>query len=405
MTRGLEGIKIVEIAQHIAAPAASGILADFGAQVIHVEHPVHGDGNRGYFAMNMGRSPVGPFHYVWEMINRNKRGMAVDIRSEDGQEIIHRLVAQSDVFLSNLRPYELEKYHFTYACLSQLNPRLVCANLNGLGQRGPERDAPGYDGPSYWARAGAPAMMSQSVREPPASPPGFGDHAVAQCFAGAIALALLVRERTGIGQEVDVSLFNSGIYAQAMDTQAALTTGRNPTESRRTERTNPLGNFYRTRDDRWILIGIPQAVRYWPTFCRAIEREDLEHDPRFDSMETRAAHCAALIAILDDVFAAKTLDEWTQRLRPFDLAAWAPVQTPLEVTQDAQAIANEYFADFDHPTHGKIKLVASPIKLRKTPATIRTPAPEFGQHTEEILLEAGYNWADIVALKDAQVIA
>lgn len=399
MTLALEGIKIVEVAQLAAVPMAGRLLADLGADVIHVEHPVKGDVLRVILA-GQGVNVAGS-NYVWENYNRNKRSVTVDISQEGGKEIIYRLVGKADVFLSNMRPFELEKFGLNYDSLSQLNPKLIYASLTGLGKRGSERNEPGYDQTGYWARSGVAHMII-----PPGTPPdcrvgAFGDNIAGMFLAFGIMTALFARDRTGIGQEVDVSLFQTGVTQLSWDIAEALVTRRDRPRVARKDQPNALMNAYQTRDRRWLLLVILQPDRYWSALCRAIEREDLEHDPRFDSFQPRLENHTALFSILEEVFLTKTLDEWKTCLAgiPF-----APVQNLSEIIADPQARANDFFLPFDHPTYGRIEVVANPIHLSKTPPTVRTPAPEFSQHTEEVLLDYGYAWKDIERFKQQHII-
>jgi len=222
-------------------------------------------------------------------------------------------------------------------------------------------------------------------------------------LAYGVAIALFVRERTGIGQEVDVSLFQTGVFALSYDISGALVTGQDRQPIEREEVTNPLTVPYLTKDGRWLRLGMPQADLYWSKFCRALGREDLEHDPRFESFEPRIENHLVLFKIMEEVFLSKTLDEWRVRLTGEGIS-WGPVQNLPEVVADPQARANDFFVPLDHPTYGRMEVVANPVKLSKTPATVRMPAPEFGQHTEEILLEHGYTWEDIGRFKQSGVI-
>ncbi len=228
----------------------------------------------------------------------------------------------------------------------------------------------------------------------------------ALALAYGIMMALFVRERTGMGQEIDLSLFHMGVYVNSFDISATLTTGRDYEEWRlksREDAPNALVNAYQTKDGRWLGIVLLQPDRYWSKFCQAIKREDLEHDPRVESFESRKQNHAELFHILEEVFLTKTLDEWKSRLSEAGLP-FAPMQNLREVVSDPQARANNFFVPVDHPTYGKIEVIANPVNLSDTPATVRTPAPELGQHTEEILLELGYDWNDITELKNSQVI-
>lgn len=407
MTLALEGIKVVDVSQVAAVPMAARHLADFGAEVIHVENPAGGDFWRNFQA-GQGTGAAGvpsEINYNWENFNRNKKSVTVDLSQEKGQEIIYKLVDKADIFVTNMRPFELEKFKVEYDTLSRLNPRIIYGSLTGFGKKGPERDAPAYDATAYWCRAGIPYMLTPFETSGPGFRPAFGDNVAALALAFGIMTALFVRQRTGVGQEVDLTLFHTGIYQIGFDIAGALVTGQDFEEWRQRSRDdapNALALPYQTKDGRRISLVVLQPDRYWSMFCQAIAREDLEHDPKFESFEPRRENATALIHILDEVFLTRTLDEWKPRLSgiPF-----APVQNLLEVINDPQARANDFFVSFDHPTYGRIEVIANPVKLSKTPATVRMPAPELGQHTEEVLLEYGYTWENIAQLKEEGVIA
>jgi crotonobetainyl-CoA:carnitine CoA-transferase CaiB-like acyl-CoA transferase len=400
MALALEGIRVVEVAQLAAVPMAGRLLADLGADVIHVEHPVTGDILR-FILAGQGVNTAGP-NYIWENYSRNKRSVTVDVSQEGGKGIIHRLVEKTDVFLTNIRPFELEKFGLDYHSLSRLNPRLIHASLTGFGKKGYERNEPGYDQTGYWARSGVAHMVI-----PPDTPPdcrvgALGDNVAGISLAFGILTALFVRERTGIGQEVDLSLFEIGVTQMSWHIVEALVTKQERPSVGRKDMPNALMNAYQTRDLRWLMLVILQPDRYWSALCRAIGLEELEHDPRFDSFQPRLENHAALFGILEEIFLTKTLDEWKVCLAgiPF-----APVQNLLEVIADPQARANDFFLPFDHPTYGRMEVVGNPLHLSKTPPTVRTPAPELGQHTEEVLLEHGYGWKDIERFKEQRIIA
>ena len=407
MTNALDGIKVVEVAQVAAVPMACRHLADFGAEVIHVEHPIKGDSWRVH-QTGMGQGTQGiwsDINYNWENTNRNKKSLTLDLSNESAQEILYRLVETADVFMTNLRMYERKKFNVEYDTLAKLNPRLIYGSLTGYGKKGPDVDTPAYDITAYWARA-AVLHMTRSVLGgmPNGTRPAIGDTISALGLALGVMMALYARERTGVGQEVDLSLFQTGIYQISFDIAGALVTGKDYDEWRRhsyEEDPNALASPYKTKDGRWLLIIIVQPDNWWTKFCRAIEREDLEHDPRFESFEPRIENHLALHHILEEVFLSKTLDEWKIKLAglPF-----APAQNLVEVINDPQARANDFFIPIEHPTYGHMEVVANPIKLSKTPATIRMPAPEFSQHTEQILLDHGYTWEDITQFKEQGAI-
>jgi len=408
MPLALKGVKVLDLSQVAAVPMAARHLADFGADVIHIEHPLRGDAWRVYQA-GIRKGTAGPpshINYNWEIYNRNKRSMTLDLSKERSQEVIHKLVETADVFLTNARPYELEKFDLTYDTLSHLNRKLIYGSLTGYGKKGAEKNAPGYDQTAYWYRAGTPYLLSWPGTSPPIFRSALGDHVAAMALAYGVMVALFVREKTGIGQEIDLSLFHMGIYVNSFDISGALVTGRDYKDWRpnsREDAPNALVNVYQTKDERWLTIVLLQPDRYWSRFCQAIERGDLEHDPRFESFEPRKQNHVALFHILEEVFLNKTLAEWKSRFSEAGLP-FAPMQNLLEVISDPQARANDIFVPFDHPSYGRIEVIANPVNISKTPATVRMPAPELGQHTEEILLELGYDWATIDALKNDEVI-
>lgn len=394
----LEGIKVVEVAQWVAAPGAGALLADWGADVVHIEHPVRGDAMRGLTSVD-GMS----IDWLFELDNRNKRSVTLDISKKEGQSVLHRLLERSDVFITSLRPSELERYDLGYSVLNKLNPRLIYASLTGYGRKGSDREKRGYDVTAFWARSGFMA----SVREPD-SPPvfprgGLGDHTTSIALACGISTALFARERTGIGQEVDVSLYNTGVWVLSIDVSSALATGEYPPLRKRSE-TPAMTNAYRTKDDRWIYFSHLQQDLYWSAFCKALELGHIENDKRFSNLQSRIAYNNELFPIIEEAMAKRTMDEWKPILDRYELI-WAPAQDASDVAEDEQAWANDFFAIVEHPTRGQAKLVVNPIKLSKMPSSIRTTAPELGQHTEEVLLENGYSLTDIVRLKDQGVIA
>jgi len=314
------------------------------------------------------------------------------------------LLEKADVFLTNFRERELEKFGLKYEILSQLNPGIIYANLSGYGRKGPDRDAPGFESTGYFARSGMNHVLLLSGRHLAQTPIGLGDYVTGLSLAYGIITALFYRERHGIGQEVDASLFQTGVFAVSYDISGALVTGQDRRPVERKEIANALVNYYETKDGRWLRLCVEQPDLYWSRVCKAIGRQDLEYDPRFDSFVPRLQNGAALFDLLEEIFRGKTLNEWKVHLDEANLP-WSPVQSLPEVIADPQARANDFFVPLDHPTYGRMEVVANPVKLGKTPASIRMPAPEFGQHTEEILLENGYTWQDIAEFKQQGVIA
>ena len=404
MPTGLEGIKVIEVGGAAAMQLAGMLMAGWGADVIHVEPPGRGDMMRTLLKEGAGGwMKPNEVNYLWEHMDRNKRGIALNIAAPDGQSILHKLIAGADVFLNNLRPYELEKFNLTYQTLEKVNPKIIFANLTGYGRKGPEKDAGGYDSVAYWARSGVMDLMHEADVPPNISRPGYGDSITSLCLLAGIMSALLIRERTGIGQEVDVSLFNTATYALGFDISHCLITGEDALRPQRKTLGNPIRNVYPTKDGRWVMLGMTNAQHYWPSFCRAIERTDLEQDPRFATLESRARNSAELVTIIEGIFRTKTYAKWIEILLANRLV-WSPVKTPLEVTRDEQAAANEFFVEWDHPKYGRIKVLNSPVKLSKTPAQIRMRAPDPGEHTDQIMKALGYSEMEIAEMKKAGTI-
>ena len=391
----LQGIKVVEMGLWVAGPATSAVLGDWGADVIKIENPDGGDPVRGLMALGIAlQLPVNP---AFELDNRNKRSVAVNVRVPEGQAVVRRLLREADVFVTNLRAAALKRAGLAYEDVRPDNPRLIYAALSGYGTRGPEKDRAAFDYAAFWARSGAMASLGEPEGPPPSQRPAMGDHPAGLALAGGVAAALYHRERTGAGQQIHLSLFHTGLWMMATDIQTCLITGIAPAPSGRAV-PNALWNHYQTKDDKWFHLVMLQADRYWPRFCEAIERPDLTADPHYADIMTRAQHSLELIALLDGIFATKRLAEWGERFDRYDLV-WGPVQPISEVVYDPQARAVDAFAKVPHRSGETIEIVRSPVEFSATPADIRHGAPELGEHTEEVLLEYGYTWEEIGALK------
>ena len=404
MVKGLEGIKVIEVGGAFAMPLAGMLMGSWGAEVIHVEPPGRGDLQRHLLSAGMaGWARPHEVNYIWEHVDRNKKSLTINLKAPEGQEIIHRLAADADVFLNNLRPYEMDKFNLGYEKISSANPKIVYANLTGYGQRGPEKNTGGYDSVAFWARSGVMDLMHEPDSAPNISRPAYGDSITSQSLLAGVMAALFIRERTGEGQEVEVSLYNSAIFALGTDLSGCLISGEDSVRPTRKSMSNPIRNIYPTSDNRWIMLGMTTSQPYWPNFCKAIERSELIDDPKFSTPEARADNAGELVDIIEGVFRTKTYAQWKELLS-LNKLIWAPLQTPLEVTQDEQAIANDYFCEWDHPEYGSIKLLNNPIKLSRTPAENVCKAPDLGEHTDQILSELGFNSEEIGELRDSGII-
>ena len=404
MMKGLEGIKVVEVGGAAAMPLAGMLMSTWGAEVVHVEPPGRGDIQREVLGQGMsGWAKPYKINYLWEHVDRNKRSIAINMGAAGGQAVLHKLITQADVLLNNLRPYELEKFKLTYEILAKLNPQLIFANLTGYGTRGPERNTGGYDSVAFWARSGVMDLMHEADSAPSISRPAYGDSTTSLCLLAGVMAALFMRERTGLGQKVEVSLFNTAVYVLGSDLSGCLVTGEDSVRPQRKTMGNPIRNLYPTKDQRWMMLGMTNAQHYWPGFCRAIERPDLEKDPKFATFDDRTKNAGELVAIIEKIFRNKTYAEWVKILQANNLV-WSPVKTPLEVSQDEQGWANDFFVEWEHPRYGKMKMINNPIKLSSAPAEYRRGAPELGEHTGEILKELGYSEAEISQMKQDGII-
>lgn len=398
----LEGVRVLDLTVLINGPLGTALLGDMGAEVIKIEDLPSGDPAR---AHRLDGLPLPhPINYLIELQSRNKKSLGLDMRQEGASEVLHRLVRQVDVFVSNLRENSLKRWRIDYDTLREFNPRLIYAIATGYGGVGPDADQPSQDYAAM-ARSGLLSVIGEPDQPPP--PLGMvaiGDHMGAAMLAYGIMLALFHRERSGEGQKLYTSLFGGQIALQAMALQSYLITGEHPKKLSRKAMPNPLRNLYRTGDGGWLCLGMGWSDRFWPTFCGAIHREELVADPRFDSAAGRAQNAADLVAILDQVFATRSREEWLNIMRERKLPS-APVNTYADLAQDPQPWENSYLTTVDHPTWGTLKEVGFPVHLTKTPGRVRTPAPELGQHTEEVLVElGGYTWEEISRLKEKKII-
>jgi crotonobetainyl-CoA:carnitine CoA-transferase CaiB-like acyl-CoA transferase len=404
MENVLDGVRVLEVAQWWFVPSAGAVLADWGAEVIKIEHPETGDPQRGL--VTSGLVPKGGFNFMWEQPNRGKKSVGIDLRSEGGRELLYRIAAQSDVFLTSFLPETRRKLRIDVNDLRAVNPRIIYARGSGQGVRGPDAERGGYDGASFWARGGIAAALTADPAGPPVSQrPAFGDGIGGMTIAGGIAAALFRRERTGEPSVLDISLLATAMWTLAPDiTMAkalAALAGRTPKLDRRTS-PNPIVNAFATRDGRWIMLIMLQSDRDWPDLCRHLGRPELIDDPRFRSAADRFEHRGECVDVLDAIFAERTLDEWKRALATTD-GVWAPVQRPIELYDDPQVQANGYLSEVELADGSPCQLVANPVQFDESPPRLRA-APECGQDTEQVLLGLGLDWDEIAAYKKAGAI-
>jgi crotonobetainyl-CoA:carnitine CoA-transferase CaiB-like acyl-CoA transferase len=398
--RPFSGVRVVELAQWVFVPVAGALLSAWGADVIHVE-PTRGDPYRGLATQGIGSERQG-VNLSMALANAGKRSLALNVQHDTGREVLHRLLESADVLLTSLRPGALTRLGLDAPSVSERYPRLVYARGHGYGIRGPDADRAGYDASAFWARGGLANVLTPPDRDYPISQRGaMGDRNGAMSLAFGVAAALLKRERTGAGSVVDVSLLATAMWTLSSDVLAALGGEAPAAASGRGPLVNPLVGAYRTKDGRHIQLVFLEADRYWGDFCRLIGRADLAADERFADIASRRANASECVAALDQEFARRTYREWVELLAGID-APWAPVQAVAELVDDPQVVANGYIADVAD-ADPSYRLPAVPVQFDERPPELRR-APEHGEHTEALLLELGYEWEAINAMKDGGVI-
>ena len=399
----LNGIRVVEWSLVQQAPVAGAMLGDMGADVIKVEPPTS-DPCRGLTPV-LGTDQLLPHgrHTLFEVCNRNKRGIALDLKNPKAREIAYQLVNKADVFLTNYRSKRAQEFGMDYDSLLRHNSRLIYAAASGFGPEGPDSDMPSFDLVGA-ARSGVmtgSGQPGQSAVVP--LPGGYVDQSGGIMLAFAIVAALLARERLGIAQRVDASLLGAQLCLQYSTVAALLLTGKPYGRRGRLDTTNPLYNWYECRDGKYILLGMLTPDQYWSRFCKILGITSLEKDPKFINMPRRAENAPELITTLDKIFITRDCREWEDILQQADLPAGG-IKNIEEVVDDPQAVANKYVIDYEHADLGKIRMPGFPLQFSKTPCSMRHPAPAFAQHNEEVLLELGYSWEEIARLRQEGII-
>lgn len=396
----MEGVKVIEVAEHTFVPAAGMILADWGADVIKIER-TSGGGDPGR-SLPMPGSSAGGFSMFFEAGNRGKRSVRLDLTQPAGRDLLYRMVESADVFITNLRADARKKLGIEPGDLMKRNPRLIYARGTGYGIRGPMANDGGFDFPSSWCRSGAGYMQTQPDGFPPSQPGSVGDLGGGATLAGAISAALFRRERTGKGAIVDNALYLVGIYLMSQSVVAAglgikRAAGPGPDQAG-----NPLVNLYRTRDGRWINLCLLNES-WWPDLCRHLGREEWIDDPRFLSNLARFENCHTLNAAIQDVFGSADYAEWLERLKSLE-GVWAPLQSPEEVAADHQALVNSFVAEVKADDGRSYKAGVSPAQFDEATIGELRAAPAYGAHTEAVLRDMGLGDAELEELRASGVV-
>ena len=399
MTAPLAGIRVVEIASFVAAPAGGALLADLGAEVVKVEVP-RGEVYRYSTPRTAGyRSDFSEAPH-FQMDNRGKRSLALDMTKAAARDALMRVIAGADVVLTNMLPQRQQKYGIDAESLRAQRPDLIFASMSGYGPVGPEANQPAFDYTAYWARTGFMHTMRDEGVPPSFLRPGVGDHAAALALVTGILSALRVRDQTGEGQVIDVNLMHIGLYIQGNDASNTLATGQSPPNHDRRRPRNPLWNHYETQDGRWLFLVMIESDRYWPELCVALELEDLLEDERFQGPVERYRNSETLTARLAARIGEQSLATWEKHLAAYTLIC-APMRTLAEAVSDPQLREAGIVQTSEHPTAGAFPAVAPPLRMSGFELRSTRAAPALGADSEQVLAEAGLTPEEIEQALDA----
>lgn len=395
----LEGIRVVELGVWVAGPATGGVLADWGADVVKIEPPA-GDPARTFQRMLGGDMPTNP---VFELDNRSKRSIVIDLGTDDGRALALELIDAADVFVSNVRADALARLGLDPDTLLERNPRLVYGHISGYGREGPDANRAAYDIAAFWARSGIAALLTKPGGDLPFQRGGMGDHSTGQQLAGSISAALFARERTGKGQLVSTSLLRQGVYTVGFDLNMVLGWGQHAAVGSREAMANPCINNYTAGDGRrfWV-VGL-EGDRHWPPLARCAGHPEWLDDPRFATAQARAANAKELIALLDEAFAERSLEEWATIFESEPEMFWAPVNGPEDIINDPQLRHAGGLVEVPDE-FGATTMIASPADFAGTPWSPRWVAPKLGEHTAEVLAELGRSKEETTVLADRGIV-
>ena len=399
----LEGLKVIEMATYVAAPAAGAMLRDWGAEVIKVE-PLNGCPMRRFFEGMKSNVPI-EGNPIFTLDNRGKKGISINTSDEKGAKIVRELIKDADIFLTNVRPKSLESANLNHEELHKINPKLIYCSLTGYGLDGEERNRPGFDVAAYWSRSGMAHLTQRKGEEPLPIRTASGDHITAISTVSGILAAVYERTQTGKGKVVETSLLRTGIYSVSSDMALQLKFGRVPSTKKRDEQINPIFNFFKTKDDRWICLSPRAGGDYdLPKVVRALGKEDWLENKKFNTNQARRENAKEFIEEMDKAFSQHTMAEWGEKLDAQDLI-WAPVQNLKEVSKDKQAIVSGAFSEVeDQDCSENYSTVSSPVKFHNSDDGPKGPAPKLGQDNFEVLKGIGINEEEINNLIDDGIV-
>jgi crotonobetainyl-CoA:carnitine CoA-transferase CaiB-like acyl-CoA transferase len=396
----LKGLRVVELSTYIAAPGAAGIMADWGADVIKIESPA-GDPMRNFFDGMAGPEHGNP---VFELDNRGKRGVVLDISTPQGREAAIRLTRTADIFLTNVRPGALKRAGLDFDSLHEVHPSLIYCSLTGYGLQGADADRAGMDVAAFWSRAGVGAITAPKGVDPFPIRTAMGDHITSMSTVSAILAAVYERHGTGKGRLVETCLLRTGVYSIGSDMAIQLRFGKLASTRPRERAVQPLANFFKTADGRWICLLVRTGGKDWPQIAAAVGQPGLVDNPLFASSRARRENATALVGILDAAFGGFAYEDIATRLDEFDIT-WAPYQTPAELTRDPQAEAAGCFVDTPDGKGGSYRSPASPARFSGYDDTPKSGPPALGEHTDMVLAELGYSASEIAALRADRAVA
>ena len=393
MVAPLAGIKVLEVASWLAAPSCAALMADMGAEVIKVEPP-EGDTYRNLYTALLGDDFV---HPCYQFDNRGKRGICINLEDSSGRDALSKLISQCDVFITNLTQPRLERYRLLASDIHALSPTAIYAVLSGFGTEGADSDRQAFDQTAFWARSGAMSVFGDRDDGPLISRGGYGDRITGLNLLSAILAALRIKDQTGEGQRVEVTLQRTGVWAMASDVTNALFERAQPVKTSHREPANPIWNFYKTKDGRYLALIMPMALPYWGKFCMMMNRADWATDDRFATLPGMAEHGPSIVPDIEAAFASEDLSVWREKLDASGLI-WEPVSELPEVVEDPALRERGAFSVVVHERGGAMEIVSAPFDIRDADIEVRGPAPDRGEHTRVVFREAGMSDEDIETL-------